>query len=75
MKHILLSAALVVTAAGAAVAMTQPTSFTGPDRAYAERLVPNANFDNLTTAQVNAIEGILYSGDSNRAGQIRAILN
>lgn len=75
MKRILLSAALIVTAAGAAVAMTQPTSLTGSDRVYAERLVPNASFDNLTTAQVHAIEGILHSGDDNRGGQIRAILN
>ena len=75
MKRILLSAALLVTAAGAAAAMTSPTDFSGPDRAHAERLVPNANFDNLTTAQVHAIRGILFSGDSNRGGQIRAILN
>lgn len=75
MKRILLTTALILSAAGAVSAMTNPGELTGPARAEAERAVPNGDFDNLTTAEVNAIEAILAGDDSNRGGQIRAILN
>lgn len=74
MKHLLLTAALVLSA-GSAMAMTTHADLTGPARAEAERIVPNGNFENLTSAQVNAIENILASDNDNRGGQIRAILN
>lgn len=73
MKRILLSTALIL-AAGSAFAMTTHT-LTGTARAEAQRLVPNGDFDNLSTAQVNAIEAILSGDESQRGGQIRAILN
>ncbi len=75
MKRILLSAALLAAAAGAASAMTSPTELSGPDRAEAERLVPNGDFSNLSTEQVGAIAAILNSDEDSRGGQIRAILN
>lgn len=75
MKRILLTTALLVTAAGAAAAMTSPTDLSGPDRAEARRIVPNGDFSNLTTAQAGAIAAILNSDEDSRGGQIRAILN
>ncbi|SPH23678.1 hypothetical protein DEA8626_02744 [Defluviimonas aquaemixtae] len=75
MKRILLTTALILSTAGAAAAMTNPGELSGPARAEAERLVPNGDFDNLTSAQVGAIRSILYGDDSNRGGQIRAVLN
>lgn len=75
MTHMLLSAALVLATTGTAMAMTTHSDLTGPARAEAERLLPNADFDNLTSAQAGAIRSILYGDDQNRAGQIRAILN
>ncbi|MDI3336638.1 hypothetical protein QKW60_09485 [Defluviimonas aestuarii] len=74
MKHLLLTAALVLSA-GSAMAMTTHADLTGPARAQAERIVPNGDFENLTSAQVNAIENILASDNDNHGGQIRAILN
>ncbi|MCV2874419.1 hypothetical protein OEZ71_19140 [Defluviimonas sp. WL0050] len=74
MKSLLLTAALVLSASSA-MAMTTHADLTGPARAQAERIVPNGDFDNLTAAQVNAIESILASDNDNRGGQIRAILN
>ena len=74
MKSLLLTAALVLSASSA-MAMTTHADLTGPARAQAERIVPNGDFDNLTAAQVNAIENILASDNDNRGGQIRAILN
>lgn len=75
MKRILLTATLLVTAAGAAAAMTSSNGLSGPDRAHAQRLVPNGDFSNLTAAQANAIAAILSSDEGSRGGQIRAILN
>lgn len=75
MKRILLTTALVFATTGAAFAVNDPADLSGPDRAAAERLVPNGDFDNLTAAQVGAIRGILYGDDSHRGGQIRAVLN
>ncbi|MGC1427887.1 MAG: hypothetical protein WA822_04815 [Albidovulum sp.] len=75
MKRILLSTALILSAAGAGSAMTSATELSPVDRSEVEGLVPTADLDNLTSAQANAISGILYGGDSNRSAQIRAILN
>lgn len=74
MTRILMTAALILSA-GSAMAMTTHGELTGPARVQAERIVPNADFDNLTSAQVNAIENILASDNDNRGGQIRALLN
>lgn len=75
MKRLILSAALVVGAAGGVFAMTNPGELSGPDRAHAQRLVPGGDFSNLTKEQALAIAAILHSGNDNRGGQIRAILN
>lgn len=75
MKYLLTATALVLAAAGVASAMTMPGELSVPDRAEAERLVPAADFSNLTVEQAGAIASILYGGDQNRAGQIRALLN
>ncbi|MGB3316758.1 MAG: hypothetical protein WBB85_20370 [Albidovulum sp.] len=74
MTRILMTAALILSA-GSAMAMTTHADLTGPARAEAERIVPNGDFDNLTSAQVNAIENILSGEDSNRGAEIRALLN
>lgn len=74
MTRILMTAALILSA-GSAMAMTTHADLTGSVRAEAERIVPNGDFDNLTSAQVNAIEAILSSDNENRGGQIRALLN
>lgn len=75
MTRILLTSALALATAGSAMAMTPHGNLTGPALYEAERLVPNGDFDNLSAAQVNAIESILASDNDNRGGQIRAILN
>lgn len=75
MKHVLFSAALLLAAAGTASAMVTPGALSAADLAYAQRLVPNGDFANLTTEQALAIASILHSGNDNRGGQIRAILN
>lgn len=75
MKRILLSTALILSAAGSAMAMTTHGDLTGPARHEAERIVPGGDFDNLTSAEVNAIENILAGDNDNRGAQIRAILN
>lgn len=76
MKRILLSAALVLAAAGTASAMTSTTELTPNDRAAVLRYVPNADLSNLTSAQVAALSTTLYTGDNREVGgQIRAILN
>jgi hypothetical protein len=69
-----MTAALILSA-GSAMAMTTHSDLTGPARAEVERIVPNGDFDNLTTAQVHAIENILSGDNDNRGGQIRALLN
>lgn len=75
MKRILTVASLIAVTSGSAMAMSTPSDILpSASRMAAERLVPNGQFDNLTTAQVNAIEAILFSGDDNRGGQIRSIL-
>ena len=74
MTRILMTAAMILSA-GSAIAMTTHADLTGPARMEAERIVPNGDFDNLTSAQVNAIEAILSSDNDNRGGQIRALLN
>ena len=75
MKHILAVASLIAVTAGSVMAMSTPADvLPGTSKAEAERIVPNGNFDNLTAAQVNAIEAILFSDNRNRGGQIRAIL-
>ncbi len=75
MKRILLTTALLVTAAGAAAAMTSPTDLSAPERAEAQRIVPNGDFSNLTAAEAGAIAAILNGDEDSRGGQIRAILN
>lgn len=55
--------------------MVTPGALSAADLAYAQRLVPNGDFANLTTEQALAIASILHSGNDNRGGQIRAILN
>lgn len=74
MTRILMTAALILSA-GSAMAMSTHADLSGPARAEAERIVPNADFDNLTSAQVHAIENILAGDNHNRGGQIRALLN
>ena len=73
MTRILMTAALILSASSA-MAMTTHADLTGPARAEAERAVPNGDFDNLTSAQVHAIENILAGDNDNRGGQIRALL-
>ncbi|MCB2136109.1 MAG: hypothetical protein KDE08_09230 [Rhodobacteraceae bacterium] len=75
MNRILTAAALIAISAGSALAMSTPSDvLPSTSKSVAQSLVPNADFDNLTAAQVNAIEAILYGDNENRGGQIRAIL-
>ncbi|MCU9849921.1 hypothetical protein OEZ60_18130 [Defluviimonas sp. WL0024] len=75
MTRLMIAIALVLAAAGTASAVTDPSELSGPARMEAQRLVPNGNFDNLTSAQADAIRSILSSEEDARGGQIRSVLN
>ncbi|HPE26388.1 hypothetical protein [Albidovulum sp.] len=75
MKRILLAATALSIAAGAASAMNNPTELSNVDRSEIKRLVPNADLSNLTVAQVQALQSVIYSEENAKGGQIRAILN
>lgn len=75
MTRLMIAAALVLAAAGTASAVTDPAELSAPARMEAQRLVPNGDFDNLSSAQVEAIRSILNSEEDARGGQIRAVLN
>ena len=55
--------------------MNNPTELSNVDRSEIKRLVPNADLSNLTVAQVQALQSVIYSEESAKGGQIRAILN
>ncbi|MGB8813150.1 MAG: hypothetical protein WCC57_08190 [Paracoccaceae bacterium] len=75
MKNLLISAALILAAAGSASAMNATDTLSGPDAFTVRLLVPGADVDNLTSAQVGSIGLILSSNDSARGAQIRSVLN
>ncbi|HEX9858044.1 MAG TPA: hypothetical protein VGA75_06775 [Paracoccaceae bacterium] len=74
MKRFLITAALILAAAGSASAMTSAQDLSGPEKAAVRALVPGADVSNLTTAQVGAIGLILSGDDSGRGAQIRSVL-
>lgn len=74
MKKILAIAALVAASSTASFAMNVTDELTTATRMEAQRLVPTANFDNLTPAQARAIANAVYSDDAGAAQLIRSIL-
>jgi len=74
MKRLILSLAALSLSAGAVSAMTSASDLSGSEKQEVRRFVPNADLDNLTTAQVGAIQSVLYGDDEHRAGTIRGIL-
>jgi hypothetical protein len=74
MKRIILSLAALSLSAGIASAMTSSSDLSGSEEHEVRRFVPNAELDNLTSAQVHAIRAVLYGDNDHRAGTIRSIL-
>ncbi len=74
MKKILAITALVAASSTASFAMNVTDELTTATRMEAQRLVPTADFDNLTPAQARAIADAVYSDSTGAAQLIRSIL-
>lgn len=74
MKPILLSASLLLALAGVAAADDLSRQLSPAEAMEVHLLVPGAQLDNLSPAQVAAVQAALYSQD-HEAQQLRAALN
>lgn len=74
MKRLVTAAAILISVGSSAFAMVTNQGLSRSDTFEARRFVPNADYKNLTAAQVRAIRSVLYSGDENIGGKIRSIL-
>ncbi len=77
MKRLILATAAALTLAPAAFALTTADGqlLSNVDRAEIQSLVPAADLSNLSNDVKGALAGVLTSDDSNKAAQIRALLN
>lgn len=75
MKRILIATALSLAAAGSSFAMASNQTLPVAGRAEAQALVPSGDFSHLTVAQAGAIAAVLYGANTQRASEIRSILN
>ena len=69
----LISALALIASVTSASAMANG-ELSPSDLHEARTIAPLSDFSNLSAAQANAIESVLYSGDSNTAALIRSIL-
>ena len=75
MKRIILASLIALTTAGAAAAMTAPTTLSPAAKAEAQSILPAASFDNLTSDQAARIEGVLTGGKDLQAYEVKLIIS
>ena len=74
MKNLLLISALIAASTSGAFAMNNSSDLSAATKFEARQLVPNANLDNLTSAQALAIANAVHSDQAGAAALIRSIL-
>ncbi|MDP3339488.1 hypothetical protein [Frigidibacter sp.] len=77
MKNLILAAAALVAIAGTASASGQgyqPNKLSNVDAAELRHLVPNADVNNLTAAQIASVQAALYGSDQGKVAALRAAL-
>jgi hypothetical protein len=78
MKNLLVTAAVVLASAGAALASTGYTTLPSSDVWQIESVAPNADLSNLTTSQYARFVSLFSESDNagnDTAGQIKSILS
>lgn len=74
MKKLLLVSAVLAATSTASFAMNSEGGLSLSTKMEARQLVPNADLDNLTPAQAQAIADAVYSDPQGAAALIRSIL-
>lgn len=76
MKNLIIAAVALAAVAGTASASGQTPSrqLSAVDAAELRSIVPNANVDNLTAAQIASVRAALYGGDKGKGAAVRAAL-
>lgn len=74
MKRLITASIVLLSLGTSAFAMAPNTGLSASTAQEARRFVPNGDFENLTTAQVNAIADAVYGDSEHVAAQIRSIL-